>query len=805
MGTYQNLGDNYFFAEYSKTTHELLYTKFNFNFELYKETFTLPFNTKSELFYDFLIRNEAVMEKPFTVKPEFKQFFTPITEDIKKWFEDYSYTAHSNYMFLENPAGYYSDQYVLDNQFELIYYEDTKYRRLQDYIYLDTVKEQYFTQYNFDFDTYSKDWNVWGPKLSIFTDFVVRTMYLNGVIIGSYGYGYPQPQFIKYFIQPEDPVQIETYMDNNAINSVYSNIYYYLFNIDFIKYGYINTDLRIYNGNYELLKNHYLKYGQFEQRTIPLFPLNNLNTKIQQITNYCATILSGSSLSSGFIAQSTSNNYVNGIKQIYLVFCYHSIMDTSDRFTVLAEVNYLGLSRKLLFKIIGYDMYTDICIGLYDPTLDYNISFNKDVDTSLIPSITIGTFMNFSISQSIYTIGNIGQLDNSSFTKGTIIDNAYSGTFNSTFSLSIPDSLLLQLNGQTGMSGAPILIGDIENPTSVECVGMINSYMGNNNQYTIGLSGTVLGTIFYNIVNRWFSFAPKINDIIKLNFFIQDGYPKKWLGTISSYYRQNISVKKFVSLKNFEYNGGLLIEEFIIGYNYLEKKCVYNVIDLVKQGAIKLDTPLLNTKMYERFIYSGRQPIIIKSIRYYDNFYGVYQKYNLGKYSRQYSFDLITYKMEQIATFINDPKYINLTYRQYMPIDFEYYYYDGNTWILTTELIGGNGPEWYNTYTDSNGYLYYQHKMEFPQIMLPYIPVYEYFIGQNTSVFPGQEMPNNLDSNLGSNLGSSYLPPGFGKIFNPLLLDTFNQWSGGPQGRTAAELGGSFNAWSGTKQGGVPR
>jgi hypothetical protein len=765
--TYQNLGDIYFFAAYDPVTTQLLYTKYNFLYKEYAIAYNLIGLPKIFIFYDFLIRTDAAMERPFSVKPELVKFFSPITPEIINYFDQYSYTAHPNYMFFDSPTLYLPDQYIYENQFNMIYYKDTEYRRLQDYIYV--LGNKYYTQYNFDHDTYSKDFNVWGCWLTVFTDFVVRTIYLNKAIIGSYGYGFPLPSFEKYFYQTDNNA-LSQYMIDYAVNSIYYNVYKYLFNINFILYGEINLDLHIYNGNYEELKNHYLMYGQFEQRIIPFYNIDNLNTRIELINNYCATIYSGKYISSGIVTTGNNFKFYAGKRRVYIVFCYHTIINITNKNTILASVIYNNdISRKLLFKIIGYDMFTDICVGLYDATLDYNIAFNKDIDPNLISAIDISTFETLESSNEIFTIGNIESYDNSSFLKGSIVDPRYCGTFNSNFSLANPESYLIQMNSSQGMSGSPIFIGDPYDIKTIKCVGMINSLLGNTNQYTIALAGSLLGNIVFNIISRWYSFSFRIQNVLKLNFFIQDGFPKKWLGTLSSYYHQNITPNLSPAFKNFSYNGGVVLEDFIIGYNYINKECIYETLDLVKQGAVKIDTPLLDTRMYNRFIFNGRVPLVLKSITLYDNFYGQYKKFNLGKFKNQVSLDVLTYRFLQDCTLLNDPKYINVTYKQYMTIYLEYYYFNGLEWILDVEAVGKNTADWYNTYTDPVGNLYYQHKFELPLIMLPYLPVYSYYIGNNKKLFPGQDIVLNNSKTAGS-VSVNPIPVG-------LLSHTAGSWA----------------------------
>ena len=140
-----------------------------------------------------------------------------------------------------------------------------------------------------------------------------------------------------------------------------------------------------------------------------------------------------------------------------------------------------------------------------------------------------------------------------------------------------------------------------------------------------------------------------------------------------------------------------------------------------QQNITKIDTPLLKSNMYSKFIFSGNVPIVLKSIKLYDGVNGEYKTFVLGKYKNQVSLDCITYNFLQNGTVENSPEFTNLVYRKFPKITFEYYYYNGKVWILETEEIGDNDETWYNIYKDSLGNTFYQHKWEVPLFIAPYL------------------------------------------------------------------------------------
>jgi hypothetical protein len=102
-----------------------------------------------------------------------------------------------------------------------------------------------------------------------------------------------------------------------------------------------------------------------------------------------------------------------------------------------------------LFRIIGYDVYTDVCIAVYDPYLDYNKNNFAPPKFDIVNKLsTIDIYGdNYSnIGQEIQIIGNLGLYDNQSLLKGEIIDNDYFGNFRNNFILSYPNTILANVN-----------------------------------------------------------------------------------------------------------------------------------------------------------------------------------------------------------------------------------------------------------------------------------------------------------------------------------------------------------------------
>ena len=112
-----------------------------------------------------------------------------------------------------------------------------------------------------------------------------------------------------------------------------------------------------------------------------------------------------------------------------------------------------NITTKALFKVIGRDMLTDICVGVYDPELPYNKTFKPDL--SPYKKLTIDLTSKYKIGDNVYTCGNIERLDNNTVIKGSIMDPNYGGSFIMTPSGS-PECLLLNIDTCGGISGSPI-------------------------------------------------------------------------------------------------------------------------------------------------------------------------------------------------------------------------------------------------------------------------------------------------------------------------------------------------------------
>ena len=182
----QEKGDFYLFSVYDSSSKKLLYSKYNFNFVSYSNDRNYNGLTKNLVFYNFLIENQTDFWKPFTVLPQLQQYFLPITTAIQNYFDDYNFTFYgTNFNALTTYVNVYTLMYY---EFDLAYYDFfTQIPNLCEFLER-TPDNKIISKYNFNFDLYSSDYNVYGSKLAIFYDFMMRAKFLCDNIPGFVGF-----------------------------------------------------------------------------------------------------------------------------------------------------------------------------------------------------------------------------------------------------------------------------------------------------------------------------------------------------------------------------------------------------------------------------------------------------------------------------------------------------------------------------------------------------------------------------------------------------------------------------------------
>ena len=711
-----------YFSSYNKDTKELEYSKYSFNFDLYAQDYSLDWASKVRIFDDFLEKNEYEYSKPTKVKEGLRKYFKPMTQQIKNYNSKYANSVHSGYFNIQGLNTYIPQYDLVNQQFDLIYYVDTipsfqnqnrdpEIRRLQDYYYNDNFGN-IFSKYNFNFDYYSNDFEVYGNKLVIFTDFVTRVLNTSSNISGTRSYGDPNI-FRKYFIQSPE---LKNYLINHSVNSIFFNSEKNIYNFDFIDYS--KKKGIDFNNGIDFIYENFIIYGQFEQIEVKFIP-NSLN-KYESVTSSVA-VVKADGIGVGFLY-----NHYNHPGDIYCITCNHLLGNNNletfkASFELVDNTNQIN-AQTAEFRIVGRDIFSDIVVGIFDPEMAYNKIYN--IDLTIYKTLTLNTTVPLQLGDPVDLVGHIGYLDNRSFLTGRIIDPKYAGSFFKS-GFYIPESVLIDMNIMKGVSGSPLFIEkniDGSSANKLSLAGMIVARLGTDNQYCIAISAFTLQSTISKIIENYDIYSNYFkDDLVELSNVTKNGITKKWLG-ITGYYYDPISGDQGNSaLNNLPYNGGLVINKFILGFDTDRKTYVYDSESLGQIGVIQINSPLLNTKIYKRFLDSNKTPLVIKSMTFFEGLKGTYNKFYIGKYSNQVGYYIYSYGLLPLGNFqIEDQQSINRIGYTYGKITFEYFYYNGETWILEEETIGGTTRDWYNIYVDSNNKRYYQHKFEFPNILLSY-------------------------------------------------------------------------------------
>lgn len=749
MADYQSIEYIRFFNSYDEKTKKLKYSKKNFNFDLYKKEFKLENKTPLEVFDHFLVKNDTAFFnepdflnkgdktpsylKPTKVKPDLVKYFTPMTNNIINHNKTYAYSVHSGYMHIQDPPTYVSTTELVRDQFRLIFYKDNQLRRLQDYYYSDN--DGFYTKYNFNFGKYSEDFKVYGNNLEIFTDAISRIIYSSGTYIGIYGNGNPRG-FKKYFIQSDGLID---YMDKFGTTSIYKNVSQKnIHNIDYLDYAKRKNLGKV---TVTEAREHYIRWGQFTQVKLK-FIKPVLSSKEINANSVC-TIATAAGMGCGFIYKNRNDS---GDKNLYVVTTNH-ILSQSNLSTFIATFNIRDNSRnnistKAQFRVMGRDRLTDIMVGVYDPELPYNNTFKPDL--SVFKALKINLTSDYKIGEKIYTVGNITTIDNKSLLSGSIIDPQYSGDFTlgSTYS---PESLLLDIKAEEGLSGAPIFK---ENDDS-EVVGMILGAV-QNKKYTISLTSFLFENLVTNIISRYVIFKDiYANNPTLLAANTARAVPRRWLGCVTSYYHPIESSKISAPLGSFPNPGGLVLYNFILGFDFVKNEYVFDIDSLTRENITKLDGPLLETKLYKRFVDTGRTPIVLKSITFQDGLIGQYSKYNFGKFGNQDGFYKFTYGFAALGSKpVPKGKGDNSLVAILGKIILEYFYFNGREWILEKEIVNDDYDEkWFTSYKDVFGNTLYESKWTYPPILYSYEKSYIKMLNtdKESSIFSDELLPLNSD------------------------------------------------------------
>ena len=102
-------------------------------------------------------------------------------------------------------------------------------------------------------------------------------------------------------------------------------------------------------------------------------------------------------------------------------------------------------------------------------------------------------------------------------------------------------------------------------------------------KYALSITSFLLENLVINIIARYaaFSIVYKNNPtLLALN--TDKAVNRRWLGCISSYYHPNISSQRNPALGSYPETGGLIIHDFILGFDYINKTFVFDTDTLTR-------------------------------------------------------------------------------------------------------------------------------------------------------------------------------------------------------------------------------
>jgi len=443
-----------YFTEYDSNTKTPIRSKYNFKFEEYKNDrpILIDVTDQNYIFKFFLRENGFNFRNPTVTKPYLQKYFTPMTDKVIKYISNYGYTIHTNYMAMHDPTTYIPFSELEKTQFEVIEYTDKEIRFIQDYYFFDKERNLECTKYNFDFELYSEDFCVYGTKLEIFTDFVVRCIYISDVFIGVYGYGLPD-RLKTYFYHVD---KFSEFLSEYSITSNFDNNPKNVNNIDFESYGKKNPDIKVNDlSSLKELKEYYYLYGQFERYEFDFIQKNVTNNDKFKTSIGSIVSVGNSSIASGFLY-----SYSEFPDKIYLVSCFHLIKNRTIIDIIRGSFFNGDETITVEFKIIGYDRFADILVGEFDPKLEYNVLRDNSEKVKKLYRLNMDAFTNVKQGDRAKYIGNMGYDDTESFLEGAVIDANYSGDFKTCF-IGHPDSILIDTIVAGGFSGSPVIVGNL--------------------------------------------------------------------------------------------------------------------------------------------------------------------------------------------------------------------------------------------------------------------------------------------------------------------------------------------------------
>lgn len=689
------------------SSYNLIYSKHNFNFELFMNSVPIPqsYTKKNKYiryFQYFLDLHDWSFDQKYTIKPEYIKYFNPITADIVDYLNNFgNYSKESGILYYHEPND-----------------------KVQDFFNTHDDKFMAYNKFTFNFVKFITDFNIYGSKLLIFNDFISRNYYS------------PSPSFFMVYdtFKPYFKEITQDIIDYISSNAVFSNLTISdksISNIDYQKFIINNpiiiSQLRLKYSDFETNQKKYINDymrsdGQFEfiqldyvKKTKPIDLLkNNVCTVYVKTPEMSPSMCGFLYFENNTYYVITSSKLINKYSYVEKLYCLFE-NDTENQ---LIE-----------FRIIGFDVVSNILVGIYDETSPHNITYNATLINQSLISInrtnTIGE------GYDCFVIGNLGLDDSITTIRASIMKNNYGGGFSIKNSMEIiPESIMLNSFFYNTIIGSPIYysnnINDINEPITIIGIVTENFTKSSQGNYMLGLNNKLLYLIIKSILSKWNHVLSNYDNIgqisnNEIDSYIRNGFPKAWLGIDAIYYHFNT---RFIypELSNFPYVGGLIVKNIVLGYNTITNTIIYDGSKLSGKECIRLFSPLEDTQIHKRITNSGI-PIVIKYITFYNLITNEVSKYYLGKYGNQKNYSEFVYGHQYYESISLD-NYTNIYKYLFNAIQINYYYFNGIIWINETINVGSDQDNFYVNYkNDVCSYL--QNKFEYPEILFKYQKIYD--------------------------------------------------------------------------------
>jgi hypothetical protein len=689
-----------------------IYSQYNFNFQKYFDDFkpelddSIIGNTKNKIFWDFWQRNGNNFALPYTIKPELTQYFNTITLDTINYIYKYSFNARYQSMSYTLQNGALGAFQLIDEQFTQIDYTDSEVARVQDFYYEDEFGT--YTKYNFLFDKFSEDFQIYGPKRLIFTHFITRNAITSGCIMYTLAYGI-NPDFRKYFDLSNKNELIQYLIDYSictALDSTFRNVN----NVNWNAYV-VDNNLNI---PVALAPEEWYQEGQFDRRIMKVFSpkLNEVDFLKNSIC-----VVYGDNVGTGFRPKVKNA----GADSVYVATVLSLFPNPNTRLFLatfqIIDDNNVAINVTAQFRLIGKDSLSNLALGKFDPELPFNIA-NNVTDISYIPAINFDTAINQANNgDKIIMYGNINGIGNIVLLSGTIINPNYTGTFD--FNYNDANYILSEINTDIGMEGGPQFVFDKKSNT-YKCVSMTIKNLFGNNNIAVGIDISIVSDFSTNSALVWDSlifFYGYNYDILDL--LIDSSVSRIWLGVSGNYFNY-AEINKYNKLTNLNYTGGYVVYNVIEGFNRATQEFVFNTFELNNNNVIRLFSPFSESKIH-KIIYDSNAPVVITKLAFIDGTSGNYTEYIIGKYQGQVSLFNLFYGFINDGQYLSDdPEEFGGALETFSKIKVTFLYYNGNTWEEDVEYIGGDGPFWQVKYTNPSGKTLKLNRFYLP----PYIILY---------------------------------------------------------------------------------